>query len=327
MTMSETRWKSLISSKSLLAIALLAAIIGFGLLAWGQQTDSLPIIITGCVISLIAAVMFMVIVFSFHDLEDRTQALGLPEGSVRALIALMLLVIFAVFASAFFSKLSETGGATTDTSGTPSATGTDATGTSGTGGTAATTETAGTTDPTDTSGTTQTLGTTGTTTTTGTTGTTAPAPTATGTAATNTTAPATTVSVTPSNLDFARQIIAIIGTLLTAVISFYFGSRSSAAATPEQAPPSRPALIISPKTARRESTGRFEISGIDVAAKSASLKRDAHVIEGAALETTPEKRLGVTFTIPSDAPTGSWDLVVELADGKKATLSDAITVT
>ena len=326
MTMSETRLKSLISSKSLVAIALLAAIIGFGLLAWGQQTDSLPIIITGCVISLIAAVMFMVIVFSFHDLEDRTQALGLPEGSVRALIALMLLVIFAVFASAFFSKLSETGGGTTGTSGTPSATGTDATGTSGTGGTAATTETTGTTDPTDTTGTTQTLGTAGTTTTTGTTGTTDTAATTTDTAARNTNA-GTTVSVTPSNLDFARQIIAIIGTLLTAVISFYFGSRSSAAATPEQAPPSRPALIISPKTARRESTGRFEISGIDVAAKSASLKRDAHVIEGAALETTPEKRLGVTFTIPSDAPTGSWDLVVELADGKKATLSDAITVT
>lgn len=329
MTMSETRLKSSTSSKSLIAIALLSAIIGFGLLAWGQQTDSLPIVITGCIISLLAAVMFMVIVYSFHDLEDRAQALGLPEGSVRALMALMLLVIFAVFASAFFSKLSETGGAVTDTSGAPSATGTDA---SGTAGTAATT---------DTTGTTQTSGTTGTTTTTDTTGT-PPAPATTGTAAANTStaatnigpaasssgAPPTTVSVTPSNLDFARQIIAIIGTLLTAVISFYFGSRSSATTTSEPAPRSGPALVISPKATSRGSSARFEISGFDAASvKSAVLKRDGNVIEGTTLERMPANRLGVTFTVSSEAATGSWDLIVELADGRKASLTDAITVT
>jgi hypothetical protein len=55
----------------------------------------------------LTGVTVIVTVFARLGLHDKTNALALPEGSVRALLALVLLVIFVIFANIIFGNLSE----------------------------------------------------------------------------------------------------------------------------------------------------------------------------------------------------------------------------
>lgn len=55
----------------------------------------------------IALIALVVLVFARLGLYDRGAALGLPDGSVRALIALILLIIFIIFANVIFGQLSD----------------------------------------------------------------------------------------------------------------------------------------------------------------------------------------------------------------------------
>lgn len=54
----------------------------------------------------ISLICLVVLVFARLGLYNRSAALGLPEGSVRALIALILLIIFIIFANVIFGVLS-----------------------------------------------------------------------------------------------------------------------------------------------------------------------------------------------------------------------------
>lgn len=65
----------------------------------------LPILIVAAVIGLLGAIAFVVVAFSLYKLIDPREALGLPPGSVRALLALLLLVIFASMTVFFFGAL------------------------------------------------------------------------------------------------------------------------------------------------------------------------------------------------------------------------------
>jgi hypothetical protein len=77
-----------------------------GIVALMPDSDMrLTIAIVGAVASLFACVAFVVIALASLNLSDPKQALGLPDGSVRALIALTLIVIFAVMLVYFFSNL------------------------------------------------------------------------------------------------------------------------------------------------------------------------------------------------------------------------------
>lgn len=62
------------------------------------------VVIAG-VIGLLAVLMMMALAFSAVRLSDRSQALGLPEGSVRAVIALSLIVIFVITVVFLFGNL------------------------------------------------------------------------------------------------------------------------------------------------------------------------------------------------------------------------------
>ncbi|MWV50577.1 hypothetical protein GRS96_14990 [Rathayibacter sp. VKM Ac-2803] len=57
---------------------------------------ALPILVIASAMVLILALASAAIIFSRLDLANRNHAMGLPEGSIRAIIALLLLVIFAV---------------------------------------------------------------------------------------------------------------------------------------------------------------------------------------------------------------------------------------
>ena len=54
----------------------------------------------------LASLTCIVVVFARLGLYDRSKALALPEGSIRALIALVLLIIFVIFANIVFGSLS-----------------------------------------------------------------------------------------------------------------------------------------------------------------------------------------------------------------------------
>lgn len=65
----------------------------------------LPALLVASVAGLIIALTVVAVVLSALGLGDRRQALGLPEGSVRALIALSLILIFAIIAIYLFRSL------------------------------------------------------------------------------------------------------------------------------------------------------------------------------------------------------------------------------
>ncbi len=88
---------------SILALVTLVVITvrGFGLESIpGQYEDkaeiALPILVFVGAVALFLSLAFIASAFAALNLADRTQALALPEGSVRSLIALILITIFAI---------------------------------------------------------------------------------------------------------------------------------------------------------------------------------------------------------------------------------------
>lgn len=65
----------------------------------------LPMLSIGAVIVLVILLCSMSVVFASFDLQDKTQALALPEGSIRAVIALMLIVLFAILSIYLYGSL------------------------------------------------------------------------------------------------------------------------------------------------------------------------------------------------------------------------------
>jgi hypothetical protein len=96
------------------AIIVLAALFLLGGL-WGlaywihggnvQSEVGLPVLAIAGVIPLLLALGLVSVAFSIFDLDDKSQALALPEGSVRAVIALSLVVLFAILTIFTIRKL------------------------------------------------------------------------------------------------------------------------------------------------------------------------------------------------------------------------------
>lgn len=66
----------------------------------------LTLIVVAGVVGLIASLAIVTVVTNFLDLSDPKEALGLPKGSVRALIALSLIVIFSIMSFYLYGALS-----------------------------------------------------------------------------------------------------------------------------------------------------------------------------------------------------------------------------
>ena len=138
----------------------------------------LPVLVITGVMALFATLALVGVTFSVAGLSDKTQALGLPEGSVRAAIAFSLVVIFSIVSIYFYTSANALaialGQVAIDTAnGTASATPAGAANVSA--------------------------------------------------AVANANAAATTAN------DFAKTILAVVGTLMTAVTSFYFATRGASA--------------------------------------------------------------------------------------------------
>jgi hypothetical protein len=85
-------------------LVVVAALIGAVVYTF-QDNFGLPTLALGGVLVLLAALLVFTTLMNVVGLSDKTQALGLPEGSVRAIIALALVGLFAILASAFLSPV------------------------------------------------------------------------------------------------------------------------------------------------------------------------------------------------------------------------------
>jgi hypothetical protein len=104
--------------KTLLVLVVLGALgVGstFAWVGWGLKLDAagpeltLPLIVIIGAVVLLLTLALVAVTFSILDMQDKTQALALPEGSVRAVIALMLLLVFAIAAIFLYSNVSSSG--------------------------------------------------------------------------------------------------------------------------------------------------------------------------------------------------------------------------
>src|SRR6201999_3856040 len=96
-----------------LALALLAII------QLCSLTDQLglPVLSIAGIVSLMAAVALVAVSFAAVNLADGSQALGLPSGSVSAIIAVSLIALFAILTVYLFSSLRKDGYVSQDVNG------------------------------------------------------------------------------------------------------------------------------------------------------------------------------------------------------------------
>ena len=70
---------------------------------------SLPLIAIGGVVVLIFMLTVVAMMFSILGLANKDQAMALPEGSIRAVIALSLIVLFAILSVFLYQGVSTSG--------------------------------------------------------------------------------------------------------------------------------------------------------------------------------------------------------------------------
>ena len=103
-TISQRFWDVISSSTFVGLLVFLGSLTGIGILTWVVVTKlntgfGLPVLALSSVLLLLAALLVFTTLIHLIGLSDPKSALGLPEGSVRALLALALLGLFAVMAS------------------------------------------------------------------------------------------------------------------------------------------------------------------------------------------------------------------------------------
>lgn len=269
---------------SLLVVACLGVA---GTLASGKGPPEfmLPLVIISGVMMLLVTLALTAFVFSGVDLTDKTQALGLPEGSVRSVIALSLVLLFAILSVYLYSSMSSRGkifeakGLTKEAS-------------------------AQLKDnllpgqfvfeqPTD--GSTFTVH--------------------------------YREAANPASDDFAKQLLVMIGTLVTAVSSFYFGSKTAIAGQSDAEPGDAPVIrSINPAKVVRGVLTKLEITGdgLDTVKEVKAVSNDRQVL--ATDVTSSASGVKCSLAMDLSAPTGAWDIVVTDGAGKTAKLAGGLFV-
>jgi hypothetical protein len=99
-------WKAALTVVVVAFAATLVLVAGGGWLLDGLTPElKLPLLILLAVVALLGTISLVVIAFGIFRLTDDRQPLGLPEGSVRAIIALMLIVLFAAMTVFLIARL------------------------------------------------------------------------------------------------------------------------------------------------------------------------------------------------------------------------------
>jgi hypothetical protein len=126
--------------------------------------------------------------------------------------------------------------------------------------------------------------------------------------------------------DFAKQLLIMLGTLITSITSFYFGSKTGTDTTGRATPSTSAKLtgVDNPKFASSDDTKiTAQGSGLQTAQQVTlrSIKGERGTTGFSKSDTA------VHFTVPKSTPVDLWDVVVKMADGSEATLPRAIEIT
>lgn len=247
----------------------------------------LPVIAIVGVILMLAALAGVSLLFARSQLQDKTQALGLPEGSIRAVIALSLIVLFAILTVYLYGNISRPSinrlqGLTLPQKneyiavvprdrivGVFPEEGNDL----------------------------------------------------------------YTILIevrNPAGDDFAKQLLVLLGTLVTSIASFYFGAKAGAARASgeESAPPASLIRGISPATRKADgSAADTEITGDNLA-----LVKEVKIVSGdkqilATDVLSNDSLIKCKLAVSAGSPAGAWDVIVTDSDGNTSKLASGLTVT
>lgn len=210
-----------------------------------EAAIKLPLLVVVGVMALFATLALVALTFSVAGLSDKSQALGLPEGSVRAAIALSLIVIFAILSIYLYGNI------------------------------------------------------------------------------------AASSSENKESTDFAKQVFAVVGTLMTSVASFYFASR--AASITAAAPSSTPSLVsIEPAQAVKGTAAvvvPVKISGTGLQlAKTVKFGMSGANALLANDVVSNDQAVRCEVSIDPGLAPGKYDVIVTNSDGREAKLPSAFEI-
>ena len=293
-------WKRPWVPWALIALALITFIVvAFGLLGVVQAKKvpnelSLPVLAIAGVVALLGSLATVAISFSLVNMADKTQPLGLPQGSVRAVIALSLVVLFAILTVYLFSSLNgpaQVAVVATCLEDAPSAQMVR----ERPPGEALMRRPATECAPADTNA---------------------------GTANASKYDVVVERPPTPAAIDFAKQLLVLIGTLVTSVASFYFGSQAVAQAHDAVAGTGGPPVADGVEPPTLEPGGgeqRLDVLGTGLnGVRQVQLTRGGDQLSAISV-TSNDNRVHALFkvpatTVPDDDPKfsvgGGWDVTV-----------------
>lgn len=245
----------------------------------------LPLLAIGGVVAMLGSLAVVSIIFAAFGLDDKSQALALPDGSIRAVIALCLIILFAILSFYLYGNMATSSLKTApdlsvqDKDKLVAAVGQNLVAVS---------------QPTD---------------------------------------DKFTVYYRdlrdPSSSDFAKQLLVMIGTLVTSIASFYFGAKTAAADTDRtDAKPDPRARGVRPDTyARAAGPGDFEIAGDNLdAVREVKFRFGASQVVATGVVSNPSV-VKCQAVIDTTQPAGDWDIVVTDASGKTSDLPHSLRVT
>lgn len=265
----------------------------------------LPLLAIAGVMALLGSLAVVAVSFSLTSLSDRTQALGLPNGSVRAVIALSLIVLFAILTVYLFSTLHEGGPIRTVACLDE----------------AHKAQLVGSLRPDQFLGAMESRASAG------------------GLTCADAAQQPTLFIVyfrdipDPASEDFAKQLLVLIGALVTTVSGFYFGSKATSDAQAAVGSSSRegpPAPVaVSPATIPPGGSDPVELV---VTGRSLNSVREVRIVAGgrsyadAQVVSNPE-RIVAHLTVPTGERTGGlWDVVVTDGMGRQGRLRQAFAM-
>jgi hypothetical protein len=275
-----------------------AVLVGLGSLLLSSRFPETPEIQTALVIVIaIAALLMLLFVvasgFSRLQLSDAKQPLGLPEGSIRALIALFLILIFIIFGIYLFRVVGEGSLSGPTEAGPIEMTGPE---------TLARADDIARVVRLDNGNYDVWLA-----------------------------RSARLRPISEEGMRLSQQLITTVGTLVVAVAGFYFGSTavSSAAAAVrgDQAGAEPIITTVTPSTGATGASVDLEIQGRDFRMPRAlRLVRGDQQIPATDILASPTR---ITGTVVLDQPAGgeNWDVVVEYEDGTEVRLVKAFAIT
>jgi hypothetical protein len=238
----------------MLLLAIVALVAPFGLMVWLNHDKvpmqiNLPLLAIAGVAVLFGSLALVAISFSTFGLADKTQALGLPEGSVRAFIALALVVVFAIVAFSVYGDLSQI-----EAGKTPN----------------------------------------------------------------------------PAAIDFAKQLLTLVGTLVTAVASFYFGAATATSAQAATNSVAGAPNLRSIDPTDHDIAAQGPKLSLKITGDHLDLIKEAKIVKGkdqiVALSVhSNASEVTCELTLPVNAA-GVWDVVVTDGTGRQAKLTNALTI-